>query len=118
MKIRSNSEWAIQLSLALELLGGLLLAALLLREELVPELEEVPDLKDSLVDRNDLRGTLGCGKLHRARSRLYRNQILQVNTSMRLKALAEICTMHSLHASAMLQIYMETYAIEIRIASI
>ena len=33
------------------------------------------------------------GKLHRARSRLYRNQILQEN--MRLKALAEIYTMHS-----------------------
>ena len=35
----------------------------------------------------------GCGKLYRARSRLYRNEILQVN--MRLKALAEIYTMHS-----------------------
>ena len=33
------------------------------------------------------------GKLYRARSRLYRNEILQVN--MRLKALAEIYTMHS-----------------------
>ena len=33
------------------------------------------------------------GKLDRARSRLYRSQILQVN--MRLKALAEIYTMHS-----------------------
>ena len=32
-------------------------------------------------------------QLQRARSRLYRNQILQVN--MRLKALAEIYTMHS-----------------------
>ena len=32
-------------------------------------------------------------KLQRARSRLYRSQILQVN--MRLKALAEIYTMHS-----------------------
>ena len=36
----------------------------------------------------------GCGKLYRARSRLYRNENLQVN--MRLKALAEIYTMHSL----------------------
>ena len=41
---------------------------------------------------------LGCciarsGKLNRARSRLYRGQILQEN--MRLKALAEIYTMHS-----------------------
>ena len=35
----------------------------------------------------------GSGKLDRARSRLYRRQILQVN--MRLKALAEIYTMHS-----------------------
>ena len=35
----------------------------------------------------------GGGKLYRARSRLYRNQILQV--SMRWKALAEIYTMHS-----------------------
>ena len=34
-----------------------------------------------------------CGKLYRARSRLYRNQILQVKT--RWKALAEIYTMHS-----------------------
>ena len=33
------------------------------------------------------------GKLDRARSRLYRSQVLQVN--MRLKALAEIYTMHS-----------------------
>ena len=33
------------------------------------------------------------GKLYRARSRLYRGQSLQVN--MRLKALAEIYTMHS-----------------------
>ena len=36
---------------------------------------------------------LRSGKLDRARSRLYRNQILQVN--MRLKALAEIYTMQS-----------------------
>jgi len=35
----------------------------------------------------------GCGKLYRARSRLYRNEILQEN--MRLKALAEIYIMHS-----------------------
>ena len=35
----------------------------------------------------------GCGRLYRARSRLYRNELLQVN--MRLKALAEIYTMHS-----------------------
>ena len=37
--------------------------------------------------------TARSGKLSRARSRLYRSQILQVN--MRLKALAEIYTMHS-----------------------
>ena len=39
------------------------------------------------------RGHRGCGKLYRARSRLYRNEILQEN--MRLKALAEIYRMHS-----------------------
>ena len=39
------------------------------------------------------RGGAGCGKLYRARSRLYRNEILQEN--MRWKALAEIYTMHS-----------------------
>ena len=37
--------------------------------------------------------TARSGKLDRARSRLYRGQILQQN--MRLKALAEIYTMHS-----------------------
>ena len=42
------------------------------------------------VLRQELRG---CGKLYRARFRLYRNEILQVN--MRLKALNEIYTMHS-----------------------
>ena len=36
---------------------------------------------------------LGLLQIYRARSRLYRNQILQEN--MRLKALAEIYTMHS-----------------------
>ena len=39
------------------------------------------------------RETRRGGRLWRARSRLYRSQILQVN--MRLKALAEIYTMHS-----------------------
>ena len=43
--------------------------------------------------RQDIGLGFGCGKLHRARSRLYRSQILQVNT--RWKALAEIYTMHS-----------------------
>ena len=37
--------------------------------------------------------TQRAGKLYKARSRLYRSQILQVN--MRLKPLAEIYTMHS-----------------------
>ena len=37
--------------------------------------------------------TRRAGKLYKARSRLYRSQILQVNT--RWKALAEIYTMHS-----------------------
>ena len=39
------------------------------------------------------RDVTGCGKLCRGRSRLCRNEILQVN--MRLKALVEIYTMHS-----------------------
>ena len=37
--------------------------------------------------------TTAFGKLYKARSRLYRNEILQEN--MRLKALAEIYKMHS-----------------------
>ena len=41
----------------------------------------------------------GCGKLYRAHSRLYRNEVLQVN--MRLKALAEIYTMHSFAQAAL-----------------
>ena len=45
----------------------------------------------------------GCGKLYRARSRLYRNEILQVN--IRLKALAEIYTMYSF---ALLESNLET----------
>ena len=43
--------------------------------------------------RRPLHESEGSGKLDRARSRLYRSQILQVN--MRWKALAEIYTMHS-----------------------
>ena len=39
------------------------------------------------------RARAGCGKLYRARSRLYRSQILQAN--IRWKALAEIYRMHS-----------------------
>ena len=50
----------------------------------------LPGEADELAARR--RGS-GCGKLYRARSRLYRNEIVQVN--MRLKALAEIYTMHS-----------------------
>ena len=37
--------------------------------------------------------TTAFGKLYKARSRLYRNEVLQQN--MRLKALAEIYKMHS-----------------------
>ena len=43
--------------------------------------------------REPLPKLTGAGKLYRARSRLHRSHILQVN--MRLKALAEIYTMHS-----------------------
>ena len=43
--------------------------------------------------RDSANFSIGCGKFYRARSRLYRNEILQEN--MRLKALAEIYTMHS-----------------------
>ena len=63
---------------------------------LVPEDLRDPHAKDgSSPLGRDLgsRCTVGLGKLDRARSRLYRSQILQQN--MRLKALAEIYTMHS-----------------------
>ena len=46
-----------------------------------------------LVDETCGICTRRAGKLYNARSRLYRSQILQVNT--RWKALAEIYTMHS-----------------------
>ena len=49
-------------------------------------------LAETLVERFDRRGTEPF-ELYRARSRLYRNEILQENT--RWKALAEIFTMHS-----------------------
>ena len=52
-------------------------------------LDWIPD-QSSVVPRPDI---LRRGKLYRARSRLYRNEILQVN--MLLKALVEIYTMHS-----------------------
>ena len=56
-----------------------------------------PQDDERLRDERDNRCTpsllAGSGKLQRARSRLYRSQILQVN--MRWKALAEIYTMHS-----------------------
>ena len=48
---------------------------------------------DLRADGLEQRGAARSGKLDRARSRLYRGQILQQN--MRLKALAEIYTMHS-----------------------
>ena len=47
-----------------------------------------------LIPSRDRGVAAGCGKLYRARSRLYRNEILQEN--IRLKALAEIYTMHSI----------------------
>ena len=58
----------------------------------------VPEDRLGALPRLDLEhvpvsAVTGCGKLYRARSRLYRNEILQVN--MRWKALAEIYTMHS-----------------------
>ena len=55
-------------------------------------------LLDSFLTLKNLLQTWGictrrAGKLYKARSRLYRSQILQVNT--RWKTLAEIYTMHS-----------------------
>ena len=47
----------------------------------------------------------GCGKLYRARSRLYRSHILQVNS--RWKALAEIYTMHSFAPLSNLKIFVQ-----------
>ena len=47
----------------------------------------------------------GCGKLYRARSRLYRRQILQAN--MRWKALAEIYTMHSFEPLSKLNFFVK-----------
>ena len=49
------------------------------------------------------------GKLDRARSRLYRGQILQEN--MRLKALAEIYTMHSFAQLGNLIFFCQNFAI-------
>ena len=49
--------------------------------------------------------TRRAGKLYRARSRLYRSQILQVNT--RWKALAEIYTMHSFAPLSNLKIFVK-----------
>ena len=50
-------------------------------------------------------GSRRSAKLWRARSRLYRRQILQVN--MRLKALAEIYTMHSFAPLSNLKIFVK-----------
>ena len=55
------------------------------------EVADLPGPAPSTIERCCC--TARSGKLYRARSRLYRSQILQVN--MRLKALAEIYTMHS-----------------------
>ena len=49
--------------------------------------------------------TRRAGKLYKARSRLYRSQILQVN--MRWKALAEIYTMHSFAPVSNLKIFVK-----------
>ena len=49
-------------------------------------------------------------KLYRARSRLYRNQILQVNSSIRLKNLAEIYTMHSFAHLCNLNFFCQKFA--------
>ena len=51
------------------------------------------DALEGRVRHEEMRGQARSGKLDRARFRLYRSQILQVNT--RWKALAEIYTMHS-----------------------
>ena len=62
---------------------------------LSPVLAEIPETPESartLVERFDRRGTEPF-ELYKARSRLYRDEILQENT--RWKALAEIFTMHS-----------------------
>ena len=55
-------------------------------------------------------------KLHRARSRLYRSQILQVN--IRWKALAEIYTMHSFAPFTNLNFFVKIAEIFAEIAEI
>ena len=51
----------------------------------------------------------GSGKLDRDRSRLYRGQILQVN--VRLKALAEIYTMHSFAQLSVISFFCQNFDI-------
>ena len=51
------------------------------------------ELAEPRLDLGAVHQRRGCGKLYRARSRMYRSQILQEN--MCLKALAEIYAMHS-----------------------
>ena len=58
-----------------------------------PEAAFAPLWRVAARDDAGLRCIARSGKLDRARSRLYRDQILQEN--MRLKALAEICKIHS-----------------------
>ena len=79
----------------------------------------VPPLENDVLRRQrlgppDVPGesvicTRRAGKLYRARSRLYRSQILQVNMrwNMRWKALAEIYTMHSFAPFSMLKIFVK-----------
>ena len=55
-----------------------------------PDLDLLLRLLDALARVGGALGA-GCGKFYRARSRLYRNEILQENMS--LKALAEICNL-------------------------
>ena len=63
---------------------------------------QVADEGGHLVAQDLGRATIaGCGKLDRARSRLYRIEILPEN--MRSKALAEIYTMHTFAPFSMLK---------------
>ena len=73
-------------------IAGELLRGRRAEEEGGAEEQQAPE-GDAARGHEDLLFLIRSGKLYRARSRLYRGQILQEN--MRLKALAEIYTMHS-----------------------
>ena len=100
--------WALALRLGGLEGDGHVLRGLALREALARRrhARQRPRLRPALVERFDIEPysdfPAKLFKLDRARSRLYRGQILQEN--MRLKALAEIYTKHSfahpLHSSA------------------